>query len=158
MSDKGTINREADSEKPRVTVRVFIKNKVNKTLILRKDETSKAAGLWETAGGNVDDGENEIGATIREAKVETGLTISPSNLKLQGTFKYPVPISGVGERIVHQYIATIDTDGSDVVIGTDPDDRHDAFMWVSDDELKKLRDEGKLLGNSIHFDDKFEEK
>lgn len=112
-------------------------------------------GKWR---GGVEQNENEIEATIREAKVETGLTIDPSNLELQGIFKYPAPISGVGERIVHQYIAKIDGDGSNVIIGTDPFDRHDDFRWVSNDELKKLRDDGKLLGNSTHFDDKFEEE
>lgn len=140
-----------------ITARVVIKNEEDKILFLQKDETSKASGLWELPGGNVEDGEDILEGIVREIKVETGLDIKKEELNFLGAFEYLVPVDGVGKRVVCQFSASVGADRSKVVIGTDSEDRHSDFKWMSVEEINQLRKDGKILGNSLHFDDDFKD-
>ena len=52
-------------------------------LILRgsEEEDKLYAGMWNAAGGKLDNGETPLEAVVREVKEETGLTLPPGKFK-----------------------------------------------------------------------------
>jgi len=55
------------------TARVVLQDERQRVLLLRKNNASSQAGLWELPGGNIDEGEGDEEAANREAEEETGL-------------------------------------------------------------------------------------
>jgi len=56
----------------------------NHVLMLKRSQTKKAFPGWLTfPGGHIDEGEDPLTAAIREAKEETGLSLSPTELQLK---------------------------------------------------------------------------
>lgn len=53
-------------------------------LMFKRSETKeKFPGFWSVPGGHIDEGEDPLAAAIREVKEETGITITPDNIKLK---------------------------------------------------------------------------
>ena len=67
------------------TVDICIKHQ-DEILMLRRSKTKKAFPGWLTLpGGHIDEGENPLSAALREAKEETGISLSPKELRLKFT-------------------------------------------------------------------------
>jgi 8-oxo-dGTP pyrophosphatase MutT (NUDIX family) len=64
-----------------VNAYLILKQADNVLLLLRKN-TGYADGLWSLVAGHVEDGESATAGMIREAKEETGIEISPSELRV----------------------------------------------------------------------------
>jgi 8-oxo-dGTP pyrophosphatase MutT (NUDIX family) len=53
-------------------------------LMFKRSETKKKfPGFWSIPGGHIDEGEDPLAAAIREVKEETGVLISPADIKLK---------------------------------------------------------------------------
>lgn len=52
-----------------------IEDNEGRILLLKRADSDEHGGMWESAGGGIDEGENTIDAVKREVKEETGLDI-----------------------------------------------------------------------------------
>lgn len=69
------------SEKPVVlVVACALVDSDNRVLLARRPRDKSMAGLWEFAGGKIEDGENPEQALIRELKEELSIVINPACL------------------------------------------------------------------------------
>lgn len=92
-------------------------------LIRRAHEPAK--GLWSIPGGRVEDGEDDVAATVREVREETGLEVRV--VREVGTVVRALPS---GDRyVIRDFLATIVGDGR-LVPGDDADDA--AFVHPDD--------------------------
>lgn len=74
---------EDTSNKLRITTEAFIVCK-NEILLFQRDKNSKVfPGFWSIPGGHIDFGEDALTACIREIKEETGLVVTPVDVKLK---------------------------------------------------------------------------
>jgi 8-oxo-dGTP pyrophosphatase MutT (NUDIX family) len=72
-----------------LVVRAWIINRNGEILITRRALTkSDAPGKWEVPGGSALAGEDGISATMREAREETGIALSPDAAHLFGVRKH----------------------------------------------------------------------
>jgi 8-oxo-dGTP diphosphatase len=56
----------------------------DEVLMFKRSETKKKfPGFWSIPGGHIDESEDPLAAAIREVKEETGLTVSPDDIKLR---------------------------------------------------------------------------
>lgn len=57
----------------------------NDTVLLfkRSEDKKKFPGFWSLPGGHIDEGEDPLGAAIREVKEETSITITPEDIQLK---------------------------------------------------------------------------
>ncbi|MBT3249957.1 MAG: NUDIX domain-containing protein [Candidatus Pacebacteria bacterium] len=56
----------------------------NKLLMFKRSETKKKfPGFWSLPGGHIDEGEDPLAAAIREVQEETGVIITPEDIKLK---------------------------------------------------------------------------
>lgn len=56
----------------------------NSVLMFKRNETKKKfPGFWSIPGGHIDEGEDALAAAIREVKEETGVVITPQDIKLK---------------------------------------------------------------------------
>jgi 8-oxo-dGTP pyrophosphatase MutT (NUDIX family) len=152
---------EQSGEKPRETVRVILVDDADNVLLLQKSEHSVARHLHEFPGGNIDEISGtaptlleQKQAAIREAVEETGFSLSRRALRKAETFTYPY--NGISRR-VHVFVAHVPGVEPPFVFGQMKDkeghplDLHAGGKWVSLPELDRLKDENKLIGNSLHY-------
>lgn len=116
--------------KANVVVKALILNRrLKKALLIRrcpKDEF--AGGLWESAGGKVEEGETLEEAVIREIFEETGLNVVPERLL------YASLDDLNGEKHVFMVYLCL-TDREKVVLSSD---EHTEYRWADKEECKKL--------------------
>lgn len=84
---------------------ILLLNENNELLIQkRNNDLSRYPGLWElSASGNVECGENELDAAIRESKEELGVSLDKNNIKLVKTYIHK-------DAITYTYMARIKND------------------------------------------------
>ena len=70
--------------KVKVAVHLFLSNDSGEILMLRRLNTGFKDGEYALVAGHVEDGESLKGAMIREAREETGITLSPDKLEVVG--------------------------------------------------------------------------
>ena len=95
-------------------------------LLLKRKEEDSHGGLWELAGGSVDEGETLTHAVRREVKEETGLTIIPHYLYsevLQADERPDMKYE------VHFYIAFL-SDGCNGDLLEFPTEEHEAVTFI----------------------------
>ena len=57
----------------------------DEVLMFKRSETKKKfPGFWSIPGGHIDGGEDPLACAIREVKEETGISITPNDIKLKG--------------------------------------------------------------------------
>ena len=64
----------------------------DKVLLIQRAPTVRGGGYWAPVSGEVEPGENQEAAVVREAKEEVGLTVRPlrkvwENMSTRGTFR-----------------------------------------------------------------------
>ena len=64
----------------------------NKALLIQRAPTVRGGGYWAPVSGEVEPGESQEAAVVREAKEEVGLTVRPlrkvwENISSRGTFR-----------------------------------------------------------------------
>lgn len=62
---------------------VYITHKRDLLMFKRPDDKGFFPGYWMLPGGHIDPGEDPLAAAIREVKEETGIRLSPVNIKLK---------------------------------------------------------------------------
>ena len=112
-----------------VIVKTLILNrKLGKALLIRRCSDDDCGGLWESAGGKVEEGETLEEAVIREVSEETGLSVLPERLL------YASLDDLNGEK--HIFIVYLClTSEENVILSSD---EHTEYRWVDKDECKKL--------------------
>ncbi|MBB6671643.1 NUDIX hydrolase [Cohnella nanjingensis] len=63
---------------------LFYRDEDRETLLLKRQNTGFADGLWSVVAGRIDGREEVIAAAIREAKEEAGVVIAPADLEVTG--------------------------------------------------------------------------
>ncbi|MBT4124229.1 MAG: NUDIX domain-containing protein [Candidatus Pacebacteria bacterium] len=77
------IKRLHEVAQPIFVSEVYIFHK-DKVLMFKRSETKKKfPGFWSIPGGHIDEGEDPLTSAIREVKEETGITITPEDIKLK---------------------------------------------------------------------------
>ncbi len=71
---------------------VAVITKGNKVLLIQRAPSVRGAGYWAPVSGEVEPGESQEVAVVREAKEEVGLTVRPlrkvwENISSRGTFR-----------------------------------------------------------------------
>jgi 8-oxo-dGTP diphosphatase len=109
-----------------------------KILVARRVAHDYLGGVYELPGGGVDEGETLIEGATREAKEETGLTVSSIVCTFPG-FDY-----GTGSKQkVRQINFLVEVEPGEVVL--EPNE-HDEYQWITEDDIDTLgtTDEMKL--------------
>lgn len=142
--------------KRKETVRIVVQDSAGNILLLKKDKTSKASGLCEYPGGNIENikglistPEEQIEAAATELLQETGLTIAPESLVFDETFDYSFQHEDKTiNRRVHRHKTTIPGTKPKVKLNSLPEDKHSGYLWVSKNKLEKMYKSGRLSGNT----------
>lgn len=142
--------------KRKETVRIVVQDSSGNVLLLKKDKTSKARGLCEYPGGNIENikslistPEEQINSAIKELFQETGLKAEPKSLIFADTFDYSFQHKDQKiNRRVHRYKTTIPGIKPKIKLNSLPEDKHSGYIWVSKNKLEKMFKEGKLSGNT----------
>ena len=71
---------------------VAVITKGNKVLLIQRAPSVRGGGYWAPVSGEVEPGESQEAAVVREAKEEVGLTVRPlrkvwENISSRGTFR-----------------------------------------------------------------------
>lgn len=117
---------------------IFIRNNEIRYLLLYKKASPPYKESWGFPRGNVDDGENEMQAAVREVKEETGITYLKfvKNFREQVEFFYMKERRLTKKRIVY-FLA--ETNNEDVKISHE----HTSYSWLEiDDALARLKHKG----------------
>lgn len=150
------------------TVRIIVKDGQGNILLLKKSDKSLAKGLYEFPGGKIDEimGENstleeQTQASQKELSEEAG--VHDANIKLDRLGDFSYEFSGNAgynnKRKVHVFTAHLNEVKPELLVGQTkdkegkPEDFHDGYIWVTKEELNKLKTENKLVGNSTNFAD-----
>ncbi|OGH04036.1 MAG: hypothetical protein A2W22_00215 [Candidatus Levybacteria bacterium RBG_16_35_11] len=152
---------------PRIeTVRCIIEDSQGKILLLQKAKDSKAKGLFEFPGGKIDSiaGDSstyaeQLKAVVKEIEEETGIDISRCSPQKSDEFTYQFTAGNhLHERMVHLFFVRLPIVNNEVSINSTlnpaglSEDKHTHFNWVTKADLLRMRAEGKLSGNSQHFE------
>lgn len=62
---------------------VYIRYQDEVLMFKRSEHKKKFPGFWSIPGGHIDEGEDPLTAAIREVQEETGITVTPSEIKLK---------------------------------------------------------------------------
>ncbi len=104
-----------------------IRNKENKILIAQRGFHKAHGGMWEFAGGRVEDGETFEDAIIREMKEELEIDVKP--IKRLGSHQYDYPELSINLMAVEcKYV------GGELV-----QTEHEAIAWVTPEEMNKYK-------------------
>ena len=68
---------------PIFTSDAYIFYKDSLLMFKRSENKKKFPGFWSIPGGHIDEGEDPLATAIREVKEETGVTITPLDIKLK---------------------------------------------------------------------------
>ncbi len=95
----------------------------NKLLICKRPSDKANPDLWEFAGGKVEQGETKEQALIRECREELDIKVSPKEVFMEVTHKYP-------DNLVHLTFFN-----TDYVSGTPKLLVHTDMRWITPAEL-----------------------
>lgn len=114
---------------------VFSRDRI---LLLRRALTDTMPGLWEPAGGGVEDDESLLAAAQRELKEETGLSASHI-VRVVSEGKDEVPGSLITDdkngTMFVKFAFEVDVEGEgEPVINLNPEE-HDEYVWATEDEV-----------------------
>lgn len=150
---------------PKETVRCIIENSRGEILLLQKTADSKAPNLYEFPGGKIDEiasnastEKEQLNSINNEINEETGIDISSLLPQKVGEFDYKFTTQGTShERRVHLFYLKLDSDQVVTVNTTEnsqgqSEDNHQQFVWKTKEELKQMKEDGLLSGNSQHFE------
>ena len=104
-----------------------IKNNDNKILICQRGLHKDHGGMWEFAGGRVEDGETFEEAIVREMKEELEIEVKP--IRRLGSHQYEYPNLAINlmaiecEHVGGELIRT----------------EHEAIAWVTPEEMKNYK-------------------
>ena len=101
-----------------------IRNDENKVLIAQRGLHKDHGGMWEFAGGRVEDGETFEDAIIREMKEELEIDVTP--IKRLGSHQYEYPHLSINLMAVE-----CEYTGGELV-----QTEHEAIAWVTPEEMK----------------------
>jgi 8-oxo-dGTP pyrophosphatase MutT (NUDIX family) len=118
--------------------------------------------MLEFPGGKIDTAvadhstvAEQKGSVIREVLEETGLDISALEIERTGGFSYTFEVAGISyERDVHLWRAQLTAGNHEVRIDRTlradggSEDKHANFFWVTQEEFRRLREQGKIAANS----------
>jgi 8-oxo-dGTP pyrophosphatase MutT (NUDIX family) len=161
--------KEPEVEKPKQTVRCMVFNAEGKVLLLKK---KGPPGAFEFPGGQIGYLEDEepnddkqLENVIREVEEETGLEIEGLKPEKVGRFQYNFGLAHEKKtlsRIVHLWKVQLPEGEFEVVTDKtvsekgESEDKHlTEVKWVSLEELRQMKEDGKLLGNSEFFEEGF---
>jgi 8-oxo-dGTP diphosphatase len=68
---------------PIFTAEVYIFHNDSLLMFKRSENKKKFPGFWSLPGGHIDEGEDPLAAAIREVQEETGVSITPKDIKLK---------------------------------------------------------------------------
>ena len=125
-----------------VVVNILCMNKDGLILITQRHPDKPYGGWWEVSGGSVLAGEKPLDGAVRELREETGLSVSPDDLRYMGQI--------IRERsgCVHNfYFYEGDFSEKDIVLqeGETVD-----FRLVTPGELAKMAERDEFLGFSYN--------
>jgi 8-oxo-dGTP diphosphatase len=111
-----------------LSVKMIVRNESGCCLLLKRSLSSKGnTGKWEFPGGKTESGETFTEALLREVKEETGLTISLE--RVAGAAESELPTRKVAYLIM---------EGRWVSGEVHLSNEHDAFAWVSPEDVLKM--------------------
>lgn len=111
-----------------LSVKMIVRNESGCCLLLKRSLSSKGnPGKWEFPGGKAEPGETFDETLMREVKEETGLTISLE--RVAGAAESELPARKVAYLIMEGYRIS-----GEVLLSSE----HDAFVWVSPDDVLKM--------------------
>lgn len=152
------------------TVRCIIRRGSEVLMLKKSKKSSLASEAYEFPGGNIDDiqgstatEEEQIVAVKKEVLEETGIDLGDNIPKKVDEFDYEFRGKWeVLKRKVHLFIVDLDAGQEQTIsVGGIESDFHEKAVWVSIEELKKMKADTesfgdhadvKLLGNSLHFE------
>ncbi len=148
------------------TVRAILKKPSGEVLLLQKGKDSKIPDMYEFPGGKIEviQGEKatleEQQATVlQEVLEETGINVESGTLHKVDQFTHTF-VNGQTryDREIAVFVVSVPGDVAVVVNRTlkesgEPEDKHQGFLWVSQDELQAMADDGKLSPSSTRFQD-----
>lgn len=111
-----------------LSVKMIVRDELGCCLLLKRSLSSKGnPGKWEFPGGKAEPGETFDETLMREVKEETGLTISLE--RVAGAAESELPERKVAYLIMEGYRIS-----GEVRLSSE----HDAFVWVSPDDVLKM--------------------
>lgn len=121
-----------------IAVGIWVVNDEGQLLVTRRDPAKRyAPGKWENTGGHVMAGEDCVDALIRELREETGLVVTPDDVRLLGSAIAP-PFHG------DTYVAYKNADIADIKL--QPGETCEA-RWVSLAELEGMLQRGEMASS-----------
>ena len=144
------------------TVRCEIRDARGRILLLEKDAASKNPGMLEFPGGKIDTAQaghstaaEQRRSVVREVLEETGLDLSGLAIERTGGFSHAFEAAGIPyERDVHLWRAQLPAGYDAIQVNRTmradggSEDKHASFRWVTPDEFRRLREEGRIAANS----------
>lgn len=123
---------------PVTTVDVVIVNQDGKALVMRRNN-EPAKGSYYTIGGRLHKNETLLDCVIRILKLEAGISVGASRLKLIGVMEEIFensPWVEINYHCVNVFfkLSVNDSDISDIKM----DNQHSDFIWVGTDDLENL--------------------
>lgn len=109
---------------------LFVSRPDHRFLLLKRGRTSKSfRGHWEFPGGKIDEGESSAVALARELREESGLEVSPDDLRL---IRETIP---PGEDLHYSFFEwSCPQDAPEIRVS----DEHEKARWVTFTEARKL--------------------
>lgn len=102
-------------------------------LVIRRSNVDDRGGQWTMPGGHVDENDSSIEAgAVRELEEEANLTCKVSDLTYLGQ-----PKSQKHMFLTQKWTGNVNVDKPNPKTG---DVEHDAFKWLTIDEIKELED------------------
>jgi len=109
-------------------------------LMLQKNESSKYPGTWEFPGGQIETGESDKDAVIREVLEETGIDLSGIEIqKLQKSYSYSFNIKGSKyKRDVEFFKVRLKEKSFVKIVGNNGNasDNHKSYMWMDPEQYE----------------------
>jgi len=130
----------ANTPEARLAVLLLLDHRGWVLLQERDQYAPRAANQWGMVGGHVEEGEDFEPAAYRELAEETGIDLSPGELRLWRESEYTYPDGHRGRYCI--YAATVDLSDDDIVVGEGRQ-----IVFVDPAEVEAL----DLAGSSRHF-------
>lgn len=115
---------------PKFEIAICFCEHQGKILLLHRQDHDGQGNKWSTPGGGIEPGETPLEAMVRELKEETGLLISPQELKYLRTVYVRYPEH---DYILHKFYLKFDKEPK---ITLDKD--HQDYRWVEPAETLEM--------------------
>jgi 8-oxo-dGTP diphosphatase len=101
-------------------------------LLLRGAEHKTFGGTWGAPGGKLDPSETPLAAALRETEEETGIRLSEQDLHFYSTFYVRHPNC---DFLFHVFTVRFTHLPTEITLRPN---EHDAYVWVSSQEIRSL--------------------